>query len=181
MNKNVRLHDLAIKFYSECPPNFSFPLGGNTPIPFAAEFELAQFLLNGKMLTAYELATVRSALTFRQAYYWVIFSVRIAVNSVRISECNLIEASTWGVVIEDGLVDWRDLLVALSIIEDCASRVGVNFQQLLENKIGLGSEKLQKTIRDGYLARSPEMRSTKVMGYVAIDNGSNFGYLKKDN
>jgi hypothetical protein len=158
-------------FVRSFPKEAEFPLGGELEIPTQAERNLLRVLESGRPFPASTIASLRSELGIHDAYALVIFSVRMAVFAVRRNEAKPLLLGLMGLVIDDGKVDWRDILSALSIVENCAARLGIAFAPAMEEFYPLASPQRRDTIKDGYFAREPDMRKIEIMGFVASGSG----------
>ena len=169
------------EFFSTCPKNFDFvsfdfSKGGDPKIPMESELKLAEALQVLPSETQ-SLISLRQALTLHQAHQLSIFSVRMAILAARTNSLRLFDAALYGFIIDDGFDDWRDILRYLSIIEDCANRIGIDFGAKLEEFKNLMGEELKKTVFKGYLVRPPEMRTVAVMGFIAKGDGKELYYM----
>ena len=161
----IRVRD----FLRRCPKNFDFPMGGEVPIPMPTETELVTPFLDGFEFNPIFAEQVRNGLTWNDAYSLVIFGVRMAVVAVRSETKALLENSLWAVCVDDNdLVDWRDILKALSVINDCAVRIGCDFDAAITRVSASAPPRRQNTIREAYLVRDQKMRSVHAMGLKAV-------------
>jgi hypothetical protein len=160
--------------------DFDFPMGGSIPIPTQSEQDLLNLFIDAPLLTSDVAATFRNTLTQVDAYSLAIFAVRMAVLGVRTNSERPLVSSFWAIVIDNDLLDWRDVLACLAIIEDCCLRIGCDFRQLAHLHLELATQRRKKTIFDGYLVRSGEMRAVGVFGIKAVRGaGGALGYVKE--
>jgi hypothetical protein len=171
--------DAIRTFLTSCPPIYDFPLGGSDAIPIEPEKRLLEALARIGQFELAEIPVVRQALTIRDAYSLVTFTTRMAIFSVRSGSTVPILTTIAMIVIDDGLVDWRDVLTALSIIEDCAARMSLDIGELLNSVIPLATEKRRHSIRNGYLGRPVAMRSPAVMGFVPSGENASFLFVRR--
>ena len=157
------------------PSDGFFPMGDD-PIPTGAESRIHEWIADAPLITRDQIASVRSGLTRNQAYNLVGFSLRSLVRFAREQNPERMPSVLFALVVDDDLVDWRDMLGALSIAEDCLRRHDHSFSELITALRPLASERRQSTI-DGYLSRSAEMRSPEVMGFSASGNEEEFTYV----
>jgi len=153
-------------FLSSCPDNYDYPIGGKVSIPAVVEQELLAIL--DCNVTDELLKSVRQVISRDDAYSLVIFVVRMAVYAARTKDTTPIEKSLWILSVDDNEVDWRDTLIALAIIEDCSVRSGFDFKTKVQALAKLAPNRRRKTIEDGYLSRTPEMRDVETLGYKPI-------------
>ena len=147
------------KFLDSVPKSFPFPMGGDTTIPTSFEEELLSSITAAMDAGCQEWPSVGNAI--RGGYQSAVFAVRMAVYAARESDSRILEAGLYGLVFSNGQVDYRDLLKALSIIDDCCQRLNVELANVLPAHVDLNG--MQDTIK-GYLLRDAEMREIDVMG-----------------
>ena len=102
----------------------------------------------------------------------------MAILAARKRAVHILSASIFGIIVDDNLVDWRDTLVALLVIEDCAIRLGTELDLVVQDAARVASER-RRSIIAGYLARPAEMRRIKVMRIEAIGDGDRLEYKQK--
>jgi hypothetical protein len=163
------------EYLAACPADVVFPMGVNK-IPDGAEIKLSQFLGSLPAMTQGEIASVRDELMIRQSYQMVIFAVRMAVWAVRVAEANKLISGLFGFALGGVQTDWRDFLGALSITEDCATRLELDFRCEIEGLRHLFDTTTIQTI-EGYLSRSAEMRAVEVMGFKAESCSDGLRYV----
>jgi hypothetical protein len=168
------------RFLEWCPHRqFDFPLGGHVPV--LAEAELALLRESERAsVTKEELRSIRERLTLRQAYSLVIFAVRSALFAARTGRPNVLRAGLLGVLIDDGLVDWRDMLAALALTEECARRLHIEFDEGVQAAAALMATDGRQRVITGYLSRTPEMREIDVLGFAVEGTGSELTFRSRD-
>lgn len=165
------------QFLASCPPSYHFPTGGSSPIPSGDELLLLEALKSRRPTQRADLKPIADQIDPGAAYSLVIFAVRMAIHSARQRESSALLAALPALVVDDDFVDYRDLLGALSIIEDCAARIGLDASAVFEQVAGLASPRRSGTIRNGYLARTPDMRIPAVMGFRAVEDKDGLQYV----
>jgi hypothetical protein len=171
--------DAVIELARSYSPARWFPTGKPHSIPTDAELafheNFEKIRLSPEVVNA-----LQPLLTSRDALSLIIFAVRMAIFAVRRHDKNLIEKAIWAICLDNNIADWRDALVALAIIEDCAKRLSMDFGTLIGKWLYLAPPKRLRTIEEGYLARSNAMRTVQVMGYTAsISSDGMLEYIKK--
>lgn len=156
------------------PKGIAFPSGYPAPIMTAAELGLlADYELRvDQFLSELHLQSICNSTS--ESYLLVILAVRFAIHAVRTNTSELLQLSAALIASGGSRVDWRDALVALSALEECSSRLGVEFTQLTSILLSTDNEQLQNTISQGYLSRSAYMRSLDVMGLRSYGEGKSF-------
>lgn len=172
MNAGRGIRRAVENLLAQYPPQLEFPIGTGIDIPTIPERELLAALRALDPISDGAIDGIRAQLGTRDAYAMVTFAVRMAVHAARIQDGATLKAALAGLVMDDGIVDWRDILVALSIVEDCAQRTEVQFDSAIREVAKLASAQRRSTIVDGYLTRSPDMRRVEVMGFEAVDTGN---------
>ena len=157
---------------------YFFPSGGDLAIPLTSEEEFLQALEKGQAELAEVVPAVRMRLSRKQAYALAIFAVRMAILGAKTKGAGVIRHSLISLMFDDDLVDSRDILCALSLVEDCGSRVAMDTGNLLETLVEIATWKRRETIVDGYLARPPNMRTIDVFGYFAVINKEGLRYTR---
>jgi hypothetical protein len=174
------LEERIRRFLASGSAHFDFPMGGTTPIPMQSEQDLVSLFIDAPRLTPSVAAEFRSTLTRPDAYSLAIFAIRMAVLAVRTNSERTLVSSFWAIVIDNDVLDWRDVLACLAIIEDCCLRIGCNFHQLTHLHLDLATQRRRKTICDGYLIRSGVMRTVEVFGFKAVRGADGeLGYVKR--
>ena len=109
----------------------------------------------------------------------VIFSIRLAVLAVRTAAPSTYKCGVLALAAGSPKVDWRDVLGAFALFENCGKRLGIHFQDELETVIPFTDEvKLRSTI-DGFFSRTDDMRAVDVMGIVECGYGSGWTFRSK--
>jgi hypothetical protein len=172
---------IAMKQFLEwCPHReYDFPLGGTVPILSDAEHRLVGEITMAMPIATDAVQEIRAGLSRLEAYALVIFAIRSAVAAVRCEDSVILRAGLVGIVIDDELVDWRDILRALALIESCAGRLKVEFAEAIHAlSEAFATRGRRETVR-GYLERTPDMRRAEVMGYTATGEGRDFAFAKR--
>jgi hypothetical protein len=113
-----------------------------------------------------------------QAYLLAGFAFRCALQGARTGSCRILRGGMLGLVLDRDQLDWRDVLVELSIIEDCSVRIGSDLRGSLEHVLRFATEKRRQTMV-GYLNSPPQFRGLGVMGMVAVGSGSTLSYSQR--
>jgi hypothetical protein len=166
MEKSDTVRMLLRKFLIDCPKDFDFPLGGLHRIPSGNELRIVQSVEEFKPPFSNSLESLRDGLNLEQAYQVIILALRLAVLAVRTQSVKALDPAILFLSLENGLVDWRDTLRALSILEDCSRTLDADFQKKMEEMKPVMGDKLKKTIFEGYLVRTIEARTISAMGFV---------------
>jgi hypothetical protein len=155
-----------------------YGMGGDVGIPTTEELALLRAFENFPPALRNELAPIAKTLTLRQADLLSAFTVRMATFAVRKNAIHVLRIGTLPLVVDDNLLDWRNVLMVLSIIDDSALRLGTDLESVIQDAIALASDRRRTTINE-YLLRPPAFRGIKVMGIEALGNGDQFRYKKK--
>lgn len=172
MTTNLQ-HNLD-SFLNAAPNSYPFPMGGETEIPMESENELLDAIQQSVNAPNQDWPSVGEKV--RQGYQCAVFAVRMAVYAVRKNNKSILEASAYGLVFSNGQVDWRDLLKALSIMDDCCRRLDTKLENILPNSVDRNG--MQDTIK-GYLLRESEMREIGALGIHTEDTPEGLVYKNR--
>ncbi len=161
-------------FLDAVPNSYPFPMGDGIEIPMESEKELLGAIQNSMKDPNQDWPSVGEKV--RQGYQCAVFAVRMAVYAVRDNDKSILEAGAYGLVFSNGQVDWRDLLKALSIIDDCCRRLGLMLENVLPNSVDRNG--MRETIK-GYLLRDSEMREIDALGIHTEDTPEGLVYKNR--
>ncbi|GEM_PF-6160229 len=163
-------------FLETVPPTIRYyAMGGDVEIPTAAELALLHVFETSPPRSRADLTDIASKLTMDQAYTLPAFSLRMAIYAVRTNAIQALRAGTFGLVIDNDLKDWRDVLLSLSIVEDCASRLGTDLHSVMQNAIKVATDQRRDTI-NAYISRPPDWRGLGIMRVEAFGDGPTLRY-----
>jgi hypothetical protein len=167
------------QFLATLPPSYYvYTTGRRLPYPAGDEPLLLEALKNHRPTQRADLKPIAEQLNVKAAYDLATFAVRMAIYSARQGESSALLTALPALVMDDDLVDYRDTLRDLSIIEDCAARIGLDASTAFGQVAGIASRARAGTIRNGYLSRTPDMRAIAVMGVTAIEDEDGLQYVK---
>lgn len=166
------------RFLKACPGMPDFPLGKPLPIPTGSELLFLEEIQVASAISTIQLDSIRKDLSIAQGYQLVIFAIRMAILAVRISRPDFLVSSLIGIVADDDAVDYRDVLRAIAIIEDCASRLRIDFDSEIKNACRFASARRRSLILQGYLSRPVDMKGIAVMGFTAVGESESLEYDK---
>ena len=104
------------------------------------------------------------------------FAVRMAVYAVRTESPSVLRAGLVCIALDDDVVDWRDLMTVLSLIEYCAGRLGLDFRRSVEDILPLATAERGSTIVNGYLSSSPQLRQAAAVRSKPTGEGATFRF-----
>jgi hypothetical protein len=148
-------------------------------IPLPSEQQVVDLFSQGEPPTLDDVTLIRARLDRQSAMDLAILGLRMAVLGVRKGSRSFVPPSTACLLIDDELMDWRDVLGALSIANHCASRLNIDFDQLIQSMIGLAANGRRSLVLNDYVARTPTMRDIGTMGFVATGSGEDFTILRR--
>jgi hypothetical protein len=154
-------------------------MGNPELLPEGNETDVFELFRKNKEEILARVPELRPKISFEDAYRLTILAVRMAVLAVRTQNRELLRAGLIGLVIDDSEVDWRDFLGALSIIEDCARRLGLDFYAEVLFLLGFTSRSRKETIQNGYFSRALAFRSPDVFGFAAVGPDFNLKYVSR--
>jgi hypothetical protein len=152
------------RFLSAAASYGRYSMSGEPCIPADCEVEFLSRLNDGSPIMREAVLAIRERLTVTNAYTLACFAVRMATYAVRSKNVTTLRLGVIGIIVDENLVDWRDVLIYLAVIEDCALRLGLDLNTVVSPYIDLASESRRDTILNGYLARRPDMRGLSIMG-----------------
>ena len=165
----------AFKHYYARHPNLDFPDGGNKALPLDEELAILD-VIDPNSITAGDVKKISSELDQQEAYSLVILAVRTAILAVRRSRPELLSTAVVLLTIDD-LVDYRDMLGALSAIEWCCSRLSEDIGVLIQKFADLACERRKQIFFEAYLSRSAKERQPDVMGFQVEEKEGSIRFI----
>lgn len=179
MSANLKTVAAINGFLDACPHNkWMYPFGYEMPIPMSSEQLLLAAVQEAGGIDIETLDHVRPSLTMFGCYGCVMFAVRMAIDAVNTGCPENLTYGLYGMIIDNGRVDWRDRHRALSVIEHCASRVSVNLSQEFGRLEKLISDEAKRTT-DIYFCGEPSQRAVEAMGFHAIEDSDGIRFLER--
>lgn len=145
------------------------------PMPSPSEASLLGALARFTPRSREDLSRVAPKVHVRQADLLGAFSIRMATLAVRQQDTNLLHLGTFALVMDDDVVDYRDILLTLAVLDDASARIGADFGAVIADAAVVATKR-QQAIIDGYLSRPPDLRGIAVMGITASGSGIDFLY-----
>lgn len=170
-----RLRSALRAFLETSPLEPQKPSAGLAIISRPEELDLLQAVHSAGPLSEGMVAQLGQEVDLAQSYLLLDFAVRSAIYAVRAGSPRALHNGAFALVLDRDLLDYRDVLVALSVIEDCALRLGSDLKSSITPVLGIATEKRRDTIM-GYLGRPPELRGLGVMGMVVSGEGPMLTY-----
>lgn len=165
-------------FLESCDPDYEFPAGGcNAPLSTLEERLLLVMQSKG-IADVDKFRTLSNVRKPKDCYSIVIFGVRLAILSVRRSCPIVYHQGVIALAAGSGSVDYRDLLGAFSIFENCGDRLNIRFQDEMAAVV-TDDAKLRSTL-DGYFSRPSSMRTTDVMGFVESGQSADWTFRRME-
>ena len=157
-------------FLESCGRDYEFPAGGKNEMLTPSETALHVAIKPDTISDSEKIRTLSEGFDWEACYSVVIFGVRLAVLAVRRDTPELYKLGVLALVAGSPKVDWRDVLGAFAIFDNCGARLRLQFQAEVESVVEFTDEAKLRSTMDGYFSRSDEMRSVEVMGFM--ENGS---------
>jgi hypothetical protein len=157
------------EFCAKCGNEMDFPDGGEIEVPQPLEADLLATIRRNKPFNSSEIAELRIRGDVQKAYSMVIFAVRTAIWAYREESFQILSDGAIGLILDEDLVDYRDMLGALAIIDECATRMGTTLTSLMAEVEAFAMPKRLVTIKEEYLSRTEKMKSVAVMGFKAVE------------
>ena len=123
-------------------------------------------------------AAIRRSISMQEFYNLLTFGRRAAVFALRErGAARVTEGLTAVAMIEAERVDWRDILVALSLLNHAAERVGADADRLFREAGRLAEPEVAQLI-DGFVRRSPAEKNLRSSwGYEEVEVGGRVGLI----
>lgn len=172
------LGDLLRKLFESYPQKITSFENEDFLIPTQRECEVSSEIEAGMPFSQEMIEAVRGTLSLHEAYDLRTFSVRIAIFAARTYTPELLKVSALCLMIASR-VDWRDLLIALSLMRACANDLGVNPEYILQQAAEYATPDRKEIVLDGFLGRNPEMQGPDVMGYNVSGTGETLTFTKR--
>ncbi len=121
---------------------------------------------------------LRSAISMDEFYTLLTFARRSAVFAIRGRDATWVEAGMTAVaMIDSGRVDYRDVLVALSLLHHAARRIGIDAALMFRQKAALCRPDTAIVVT-GYLDRSDREKDIRLSwGYDEVQTSSGVGLI----
>jgi hypothetical protein len=168
--------ELIAKIKNLYPRDFEFPTAPSVPIPNQRELALYGFAWSN--LTIDDVLRIRPSLDMAATYALVTFGVRAAIRAVRSGSGDLVTISALSLLLDDAVLDWRDVIVALAIVEDCANRLHLNLKEVMDRYIRLATEQRKQTVSQGWFSRPAAERTPSVGGFLARIGPGGLEYVR---
>ncbi len=124
---------------------------------------------------------IRALVSFEMSFLFFLFSGRTAEMAVRESSEKRIHQSIVALLIENETFDQRDSIVALSMVYDGASRIGLDSKDFFVKMSALGGMTMRKQLLS-FAGRAPEERALSAFGIEpGTDTAGNFIYAASKN
>lgn len=165
MDNKENLQSILREIVTETPQDFDFPCGEPNPIPLDFESRVASFVAAmGPDLSAADISSLRTSMTYWEAYNFIIVALRLAVLSTRTRSVAFLDSSIIILLMTNSLVDWRDTLRGLAVLDDCCTSLNVSLRDKMDQFTHLMNGELKRIIYEGFLKREKVMQSLTVMG-----------------
>jgi hypothetical protein len=148
------------------------------PAPSALDSTLRKLCRSFAKGGAESRAKTRASISMDEFYTLLTFSKRAAVFGIRERNAAwLVDGLTTLSMIELDRVDFRDVLVSVSLLHHSAVRIGQNANQLLSDAAALSESKVSELIND-FIKRPPEDKVLKAKwGYDEVETRDGIGFI----
>ncbi len=178
MMQTDSLGDLLRKLFESYPQKITSFENEDFLVPMQTECAVISEIEAGMPFSQEMVDAVRGILSIDETYGLRTFSVRIAIHAARTNAPELLHVSACCLMIASR-IDWRDFLVALSLIGASANDFCVNPEDILQQAAEYATPDRKEIVLDGFLGRTPEMQSPDVMGYRVSGTGKTFTFAKR--
>ncbi len=152
-------------FFESCDRGYEFSSRWATSTVDPQEQELLVLLRDCGLSIEQKISILSKEQDWGDFYALVIFSVRLAILAVRKRQPSTYLTGLVALVAGSPKVDWRDVLVAFAIFDDCGNRLGVDFQTEVELVAVWWRRNSTSIHNDGFFSRDAIMRRVDVMGF----------------
>jgi hypothetical protein len=150
---------------------YGFSGTGRLPIPSAEELNLLDALRRARVTSRADLeALVPAEGDLTASDYLITFAVRMVIHAARTGDPEPLTTALPLLAVDEE-ADFRDVLLALSVVEECGRRLGLDVDALLQSVAPLAGPRRRHTILRGFLSRDPGYRTTQVFGLAAFGEG----------
>ncbi len=138
-------------------------LGLLRPRQAPLDSELAGLAREFAKADAHSRTTIRGSISMDEFYTLLAFSQRAAVFALRERSIGRVtDGLTAVAMIEAERVDWRDILVTLSLLNHAAERIGADANRLFRDAGRLSEPDVARLI-DGFRRRSPQEKKPSIL------------------
>lgn len=110
-------------------------------------------------------------------YLLLAFAERMAALAIRRDSADLLRTPAAALAIASKLIDFRDVLIVLSLVANSATRLGVDLPTLFPTSVLKSTDELRPSV-DGFMKRSVRDRSIQAMGYIEDEDEGGFRYRR---
>ena len=148
------------------------------PAPSALDSKLRELCRNFAKGGAVSRAKTRASISMDEFYTLLTFSKRAAVFGIRERNAAwLVDGLTALSMIELDRVDFRDVIVSVSLLHHSAVRIGQNANQLLSDAAALSEPKVSELIKD-FIKNPPEDKVLRAKwGYDEVETRDGIGFI----
>jgi hypothetical protein len=141
-----------------------------------AEVELED-ALNESISSPAALSEARSRIDLNLAARLIAFSLRQSTMAVRSRDCKHIKAGTLSLILDDDLLDIRDVYLALAVLGDASVRIECPFDEIFRVAASLATSQRSAVITNGFLAGPNYVRSIRSMGVELRETNEGLVYV----
>jgi hypothetical protein len=144
-----------------------------------AEEELATTLNQVNLLTPSEWQAIRARVDKRLAGKLLTFAFRMASRALQAKNEGLIYSGVVAIILDNDLLDPRDIYMVSSVLFDAGERIGVPPDGSFRRATQFATERRRNVIVKGFLSGPPYMKAIKSMGMYLVEEGSLAYYQHK--
>ena len=172
----VTVIDRIRRFYEAVRPNHAYSLFYYTPIaiPLDVEEELSPAMRLFVRVSGSDRDAIRAAVTDRIGSKLAVYAARMASLGVRRGSEQVLLDGVTALAIDDDVVDWRDILVSLSLLCNACRRLGLEYGAFLTIADSAIPER-RKLLRE-YITEEADERTLGSMGFEAVNTSEGFLY-----
>ncbi len=119
---------------------------------------------------------IREMVSLELAAKFLTFSLRIATFSIRTSNLEFILSGALALVVDDDLLDFRDVLRVTCVLYDAGVRLKCKPDAFLQRAAAVATPMRSSLLRENFLGGPDYMKSIRSMGFEAVDGPDGFYY-----
>jgi hypothetical protein len=170
-----QFQETVVRLVKSFPRDAEFPLAKSIPIPSREETALLNEIENCVFTSHSDISCADVGLTVLNCYSLVMFSVRMAVCAIHVSDRQVLRSGLTAIAIDEDQVDYRDILRALSLIEYCAKKLHIDFFNELR-RVATIATTARSEILQNYMQLDPMWRTIRTMGFKATGENSTLSF-----
>jgi hypothetical protein len=127
-------------------------------------------------IPTHDWAAIRREVDLKLSAKLLAFAVRMASAAAREGEDHFLKSGFMALVLDNNVIDERDIYLVACILGDAAHRLGVSVDAMIRSTALFATNERSTILRNGFLRGPSYMRSLKSMGVELIDTPDGLAY-----